>query len=95
MNIDVVNPELKSSFKTNEEKYTAEITSEGAKLKSDTYVGFVRALETFMQSITCNKKATKCSMSYLPITIEDEPAFSYRSVMIDSARHYIPIHLIF
>ena len=32
-------------------------------------MGFVRALETFMQSITCNKKATKCSMSYLPITI--------------------------
>lgn len=47
----------------------AEINADGAILKADTYVGFVRALETLMQSITCNKRSKKCTMSYLPIKI--------------------------
>lgn len=49
-----------------------------------------------MQSITCDKyKVANCRLKHLPITIEDEPAFSYRSIMIDSARHYIPLRLIY
>lgn len=34
-------------------------------------------------------------MTFLPIKIEDEPAYSYRGLMIDTARHYQPIHLIY
>lgn len=49
-----------------------------------------------MQSITCDKyRPTNCIMKHLPISIEDEPAFKYRGLMIDSSRHYLPVHLIY
>ena len=67
-----------------------------AKLKADHYVGFVHALETFIQSIECGKfSVKKCAMKKLPIKIEDEPSFIYRSVMIDTSRHFIPMHLLY
>lgn len=34
-------------------------------------------------------------MKYLPIEIVDEPAFIWRAIMIDTARHYLPLHMIF
>lgn len=55
------------------------------------YVGFVRALETFLQSITCNKKSKECYMLALPIIISDYPLYEYRGVLIDSSRHFIPM----
>lgn len=49
-----------------------------------------------MQSITCDKyKIAHCFMKYLPIEIVDEPAFIWRAIMIDTARHYLPLHMIF
>lgn len=48
-----------------------------------------------MQLIVCNKKKQDCRLQNLPIDIEDEPAFSYRGLMIDTARHYQPINLIY
>jgi hexosaminidase len=35
-----------------------------------------------------------CKLTHLPITINDEPSFQYRGVMIDTARHYLPFHMI-
>ena len=34
-------------------------------------------------------------MTNLPISIQDEPAFTYRAVMIDTARHFQPINIIY
>lgn len=34
-------------------------------------------------------------MGYLPIYIDDEPAFTYRAVMVDTSRHYQPINLLY
>jgi hexosaminidase len=33
-------------------------------------------------------------MPKLPISVSDEPEFSYRGVMIDTARHFLPFHMI-
>ena len=49
-----------------------------------------------MQSVTCDKYHVRnCEMIKLPIVINDEPAFKYRSLMLDTARHYQPIHIIY
>ena len=72
------------------------INKDETTINSDHYVGFVHALETFYQSITCDKlHITNCSMIKLPIKIEDEPLFSWRAVMVDTSRHYQPIHLLY
>ena len=31
----------------------------------------------------------------LPISIKDQPAFSYRGLMVDTSRHFLPTHLLF
>lgn len=49
-----------------------------------------------MQSVSCDRlKVANCFMRNLPIIIEDEPAFPYRAIMIDTARHYLPVNLIY
>jgi hexosaminidase len=34
-------------------------------------------------------------MKHLPISIEDQPEFSYRAIMVDSSRHYLPLKQIY
>ena len=72
------------------------ITESGTSITAPKYVGFVHGLETFLQAITCDKLHLKnCAMVKLPIEVEDEPAFSWRAVMVDTARHFQPIHLLY
>lgn len=47
-----------------------------------------------MQSLTCSYSSTNCSITHLPQTIEDLPAYHYRGLMIDSSRHFLPVQLI-
>lgn len=56
----------------------------------------VRGLETFLQSFECPRyKHKKCAQKMLPITIEDEPGFIYRGLMVDTSRHFLPMHLLY
>ena len=66
--VEVGDPALASVFTTKEEAYHLTITKSDAHISAKKYVGFVRGLETFMQSITCDKyHVTNCSMIKLPI----------------------------
>ena len=68
---------------------------EEAKIEATTYVGFVRAIETLYQTIACTEnKRVDCTISSLPIQVEDFPEFEYRGLMIDTARHYLPVRII-
>ena len=94
--ISIDDPELKSAFKTEEEQYELTITSKSAQMRSITFVGFVRGLETFMQSIRCARFRTKdCTLENLPLVIKDQPFMRHRGIMIDSARHFLPIRLVY
>ena len=68
--INVEDPQLQSAIETKDEAYRITITKDGTTINAPKYVGFVHALETFMQSITCDKyHITNCSMIKLPIQI--------------------------
>ena len=55
----------------------------------NTYVGFVRGIETLFQLFHKTSKINVFKINNLPIFIEDTPSFSYRGILIDSASHFI------
>jgi hexosaminidase len=73
-----------------DEAYTLDVTSTGAKLHAVNTLGTLRGLQTFLQlvSITANGFAAPA------ISIQDQPRFQWRGLMIDVARHFIPLDVV-
>jgi hexosaminidase len=70
-----------------DESYALEVTPMGAKLNARTTLGTLRGLQTFLQLVSIGP-----SGFFVPaISIQDQPRFPWRGLMIDSARHFIPI----
>jgi hexosaminidase len=63
------------------------------KFKVENYVSLVRALQTFQQFLKFEKNGT-ISLQNFPIIIKDYPEYEYRGVMIDTARHFVPIKIL-
>ncbi len=73
-----------------DESYNLEITNSQAKLTAPTTVGAMRGLETFLQLLEGDKEGF-----YFPaVSINDQPRFAWRGLMIDSARHFMPLEVI-
>ena len=73
-----------------DESYNLEITNTQAKLTAPTTVGAMRGLETFLQLLEGDKDGF-----YFPaVSISDKPRFAWRGLMIDSARHFMPLDVI-
>ncbi len=70
-----------------DESYTLTVgTGTTATLSTSNFVGALRGLETFSQLLVGPGSAT------LPlVTVQDSPRFPWRGIMIDTARHYLPI----
>jgi hexosaminidase len=72
-------------------------------LNAYTILGALRGLETFSQLIQVSKKVPSwathnCQPSpfYIntPVSIQDQPAFVHRGLLLDTARHYMPKKII-
>lgn len=63
------------------------INGEGAVLSAQEPWGIIRGLETFSQIMYYHDQTTVVNATY----IKDFPRFRFRGLMIDTARHYIPI----
>ena len=62
-------------------------------ISSKTYFGSRHALETLSQLVVFDElKGTLVIPS--SVTVEDEPAFAYRGLMLDTARHFLPVWMI-
>ncbi|MDC9587774.1 family 20 glycosylhydrolase [Xenorhabdus sp. XENO-10] len=73
-----------------DESYQLVITPNGATLKAVTRFGAMRGMETLLQLLQNDAKGT-----YFPlVNISDNPRFSWRGVMLDSARHFLPVEAI-
>lgn len=77
-----------------DESYTITIQANysQASLRSATVWGALRGLETFSQLVYHDDASDQCVLN--ETQIQDWPEYSYRGIMIDTARHYIPLRYI-
>jgi hexosaminidase len=73
-----------------DESYTLDVSSSGAKLHAANPLGTLRGLQTFLQLISITSEG----FSVPALHIEDRPRFPWRGLMIDSGRHFIPVEVI-
>lgn len=79
-------PSLPQQVNENE-RYWLRITEQGAKLEADTVYGALRGMETFLQLLQGGPNG----YSLPAVTIQDQPRFPWRGLLLDSARHFLPL----
>src|SRR6266704_3580308 len=73
-----------------DESYDLDVHASGAKLTAATPLGALNGLQTFLPLVA----ATPKGFAAPGIAIRDKPRFPWRGLMIDSARHFIPLGVI-
>ncbi len=73
-----------------DESYSLLVNADGILLEASNSIGAIRGLETLQQLLQKDNEGF-----YIPfVQINDEPRYSWRGLMIDVARHFIPIDVI-
>ncbi len=73
-----------------DESYTLDVTAQGAHLRASTIDGALHGLETFAQLIEPGASGFGVSA----IHIEDRPRFPWRGLLLDVARHWMPVEVV-
>src|ERR1700682_4027927 len=74
-----------------DESYRLDVSSSSARLSAATVIGALRGMETFSQLIG---PGGGDGFSVPAVHIEDHPRFAWRGLMIDAARHWMPVAVI-
>ncbi|XP_010251932.1 PREDICTED: beta-hexosaminidase 3-like [Nelumbo nucifera] len=81
-----------------DESYKLSVPGNGnpnyAQLEAQTVYGALHGLQTFSQLCHLNLETRIIEVRPTPCTIEDQPRFSYRGLLIDTSRHYLPLRTI-
>ena len=85
---DVVGPDYPALGE--DESYTLDITPQGARLQAATIDGALHGLETFSQLI----EPGAAGFEVPAIHIEDRPRFPWRGLLLDVARHWMPVEVV-
>ncbi len=72
------------------ESYSLHVFSHGARLRAPTPYGIIRGLETILQLV----HEQEGSFFVQAVEIKDKPRYSWRGLMIDVARHWLPKDII-
>ncbi len=73
-----------------DESYVLEVTTDGARLSAPTVTGALRGMATFSQLVSADAESF-----YVPaVRIEDHPRFAWRGLMLDVARHWMPVAVV-
>jgi len=73
-----------------DESYRLDITPAGAKLHAANPLGALHGFETFLQLVSI----TTDGFAAPAVSVQDQPRFPWRGLMIDSSRHFIPVEVI-
>ena len=74
-----------------DESYQLSINAEGILLESAEPLGAIRGMQTLSQLLQVSEQGVR-SLPY--VQIDDHPRFKWRGVLLDSARHFIPLDVI-
>ena len=70
-----------------DESYTLDITPTGATLNASTPLGTLHGLQTFLHLV----QATPTGYAAPAVSIQDQPRFPWRGLMVDVSRHFMPL----
>ena len=73
-----------------DESYELEVSTAAARLQAHTVTGVLRGLETLLQLIGPGPDGWRVPA----VKIEDQPRFAWRGLMLDVARHWMPIAVV-
>ncbi|TGE23027.1 beta-N-acetylhexosaminidase [Hymenobacter metallicola] len=73
-----------------DETYSLRVTPMGIALAAPTHLGVLRGLATLRQLLTTEKK----EYAFAEVDIADSPRFRWRGLLIDAARHFMPVAVI-
>jgi len=73
-----------------DESYSLEIIPSGATLSAPNSMGILHGLQTFLQLVS----ATPSGFAVPAVSIQDQPRFRWRGLMIDVGRHFIPLEIL-
>ena len=73
-----------------DESYILDVSTASARLRAATPLGAMHGLQTFLQLVDVSPDGFAAPA----VTIQDKPRFPWRGLMIDSARHFIPLDVI-
>jgi hexosaminidase len=73
-----------------DESYTLDVTPANARLHASNPLGVLRGLQTFLQLVSI----TSDGFAAQAVSIQDQPRFPWRGLMIDAGRHFIPIDVL-
>jgi hexosaminidase len=76
-----------------DESYKLAVSAPRAQLTSNTVYGALRGLESFSQLVSSTSNGTLV-INNAPWTITDTPRYAHRGLLIDTSRHYLPVHAI-
>ena len=73
-----------------DESYILDVSTASARIRASTPLGAMHGLQTFLQLVDVSPDGFAAPA----ITIQDKPRFPWRGLMIDSARHFIPLDVV-
>ena len=73
-----------------DESYKLEVTADHARLTAPNPLGILHGLQTFLQLV----RITSTGFAVPSVTIDDQPRFPWRGLMIDAGRHFMPMDAI-
>ncbi len=73
-----------------DESYILDVSTASARIRASTPLGTMHGLQTFLQLVDVSPDGFAAPV----VTIQDQPRFPWRGLMIDSARHFIPLDVI-
>lgn len=76
---------------TTDETYTLTVPTSGgvAAIKANTVFGAMHAMESLAQ--VADTTTSEHTIANAPISIDDGPRFGYRGLLVDTARHFLPM----
>jgi hexosaminidase len=73
-----------------DESYTLDVAGDGAVVKAPAIAGAMHGIETFLQMVEPGTGGFSAPV----VHIEDRPRFPWRGLMLDSARHWMPLEVV-